>query len=204
MDCASCREILSAALDGEATPVEAAAARTHAESCLTCARFARDATRLHAEVRVASTGRVPDLTAEILAASGHRWTRREQALRLVLIGAALVSVAAAIPVLAASGGAHADHADQSIHHLGTFDLALAAGFAWVAWRPRRARAGFLPVGTVLAATCIALSVFDAAMGNSHTLRLASHGTAVVGLLAAWAIGRRPAPPPEAPALSLAA
>lgn len=40
MNCAEAEEILSAAADGEADEIEAASARKHARSCVTCGRFA--------------------------------------------------------------------------------------------------------------------------------------------------------------------
>jgi predicted anti-sigma-YlaC factor YlaD len=52
MDCGSYREIISAELDGEASPLRLSALRDHLSHCTTCARFQAHATVLTRSIRI--------------------------------------------------------------------------------------------------------------------------------------------------------
>lgn len=68
MECAQAREALSARLDGELTPTEAAALDAHLLECAACHRREDELQRLHQRLRVRAAEPVPDHSAAILAA----------------------------------------------------------------------------------------------------------------------------------------
>jgi len=179
MDCQLARTLLSASLDGETRPAEEIALGDHLGTCAACRAYAADARSLHRIVRVAPAEPVPDLTAEILAATAPPATDSAsgRGLRLGLVAIAVIQTLIALPGLFSP----AEHTA----HLAAFDLALAAGFCWVAARPARALSGFLPIGTVLVLLCAALAVTDAARGYGETFRAVTHSLAVLGIISAW-------------------
>jgi predicted anti-sigma-YlaC factor YlaD len=179
MDCEHARTLLSASLDGETRAAEEVALGEHLGGCPPCRAYAADARTLHRIVRIAPAGDVPDLTAEILAATADPVPDRPgtRALRLGLVAIAVFQILIALPGLFSP----AEHTA----HLAAFDLALAAGFVWVAARPARALSGFLPIGTVLVVLCAGLSLTDAARGYGETFRVVTHSLAVLGIIGAW-------------------
>ena len=66
MDCEACREVVSARLDGEATPAEEAAADAHLEGCADCRRAGSGAARITRLLRLHPTPAGPDLTDRVL------------------------------------------------------------------------------------------------------------------------------------------
>jgi predicted anti-sigma-YlaC factor YlaD len=183
MDCSTARETLSAAYDGEAGQLERQSLEAHLATCPGCRAFAADALALHRLVRVSPAPVVPDLTASIVAAHRPRPAERriELAGRGVLGAVAAVLLLLGLPALASTG-----HHDHSSHHLAAFDVAIAVGFAWVAWRPLRALAGFLPIGTALVAACIAVTLVDGTL----SLHVVSHAVSLFGLGVAWLLEAR--------------
>jgi predicted anti-sigma-YlaC factor YlaD len=178
MDCEQARLFVSVSLDGESFGDEELRLHEHLSACAACRRFAGDAEALHRLVRVAPAEPVSDLTAAILAgAQLPEAARPGRALRLGLVAIALVQVLLSLPTL--FGGA------VHTQHLAAFDLALAIGFLWVAAHPRRALAGFLPIGTALVVFCAGLSLSDAVSGNGETARAVTHSIAVLGMIGAW-------------------
>ncbi|HVM53651.1 MAG TPA: zf-HC2 domain-containing protein [Acidimicrobiales bacterium] len=67
MQCDAHRTILSAALDGEASPIERRAADAHVAGCRDCARWFEAATAVTRAARLAPARPVPDLAAKVLA-----------------------------------------------------------------------------------------------------------------------------------------
>jgi predicted anti-sigma-YlaC factor YlaD len=191
MDCSTAREILSAAYDGEASGVERQSLEAHLATCPGCRGFAADALALHRLVRVSPAPTVPDLTASILAADRPRPAERRIDLtaRGVLGAAATLLLVLGLPALASTG-----HHDHSSHHLAAFDVAIAVGFACVAWRPLRALAGFLPIGTALVVACIAVTFVD----GTESLHVVSHAVSLFGLGVAWLLEARLVHAPHRP------
>jgi anti-sigma factor RsiW len=70
MDCQQCREVVSAALDGEAAPEERAAADVHLGGCPACRTYAAGADRVTRLTRVRPAEEVPDVAAAVLSALG--------------------------------------------------------------------------------------------------------------------------------------
>ena len=155
---------------------------------------------MHRDVRLARAPAVPDLTAPILASIGsdHRpYPTHERALRITLALVAVVMIVAALPALVLG-----DDAGLPVHaarHVGSFDLALAVGFLFAAWRPSRV-AGLLPVVTALVACLIGTSLLDVLDGRTGALGEVQHAVEVVGLAAAWLLAH-PLRPRRRPRLS---
>jgi predicted anti-sigma-YlaC factor YlaD len=178
MNCEQARLLVSVSLDGEAVGDEEPRLHEHLSGCAACRSFAGDAEALHRLVRVAPAEPVPDLTGVILAgAQLPEAAPSGRPLRLGLVAIALVQVLLSLPTLF-GGAAHTQH-------LAAFDLALAIGFLWVAARPTRALAGFLPIGTALVVFCVGLSISDALRGDGETTRAVTHSIAVLGMIGAW-------------------
>lgn len=192
MTCKQCREMLSAALDGEASELEVAAARQHTDGCASCRAFAADAVRLHRRTRLAHAPAVPDLTPSILAAIGTderaRWgAARIRPLRLVLAVVAALEIAVALPALLL--GTDSGLSAHAARHAGSFALAIGVGFLYLAWRPRQA-GGLLVVAGALAGCLVLASVLDVATGHASALSEAQHAPEVVGLVTAWLLHRQ--------------
>src|SRR5690348_2163005 len=66
IDCATARELLSARLDGEASPLEQAAVGRHLATCPACAVLGAELERLHRAIRLRPADEVPDLSAAIV------------------------------------------------------------------------------------------------------------------------------------------
>ena len=77
---------------------------------------------------------------------------------------------------------------HAARHLGSFDIAVAVGFLFAAWRPARIP-GLLPVVAALVACLVASSLLDVAAGNTGALGEAHHATDFAGLAVLWLLGR---------------
>ena len=185
MHCDTARNAISARLDGEELGADSAELAGHLERCPACRAFARDAQSMHRDVRLARAPEVPDLTAPILASIGadsRQHGVHERALRVTLAIVAAVMIVAAVPALVLG-----DDAGLPVHaarHIGSFDLALAVGFLFAAWRPSRLP-GLLPVVTALVACLVGTFVLDVLDGRTGALTEVQHAVEVVGLAAAW-------------------
>lgn len=185
MNCNTARTAVSARLDGEDLGVDPDALDDHLQCCPACRAFARDAADMHRDARMARAPAVPDLTAPILASIGAEARPHgghERALRVTLAIVGFVQLVAAVPALVLG-----DDAGGSVHaarHIGSFDLALAVGFLFAAWRPARIP-GLLPVVTVLVACLVGTSVLDLVDGHTGALSETQHVVEIVGLAAAW-------------------
>ena len=196
MDCTRIRHAISARLDGEDPGVDPAVLDQHLAGCAACRGFARSAERLHRNGRLEPAPDVPDLTPSILAAVGAEPAPpvrdTQLALRGVLVVLALVQIGVAIPALVFGSDAHLPvHAAR---HIGSFDVAVAVGFLFAAWRPSRIP-GLLPVVAALVACLVGSTLLDVAAGNTAALGEAHHALAIAGLVVLWLI-RRDLPVPS--------
>ena len=191
MDCSSYRDLISARLDDELTALEAEALDAHLHHCPGCSSFAARAAALVPIVRVRAADPVPDLVAPILAAAKapKRDAIRDGA-RLMLAWVAIVELAFALPalVLGDSSGATSHVA----RHLGSFDVAIAAGLLYAAWRPHRALA-LIPVALVLTGCVIVTATFDLTDGSTSSGLEAHHLVDLVGFALLWIVAGRPLP-----------
>jgi predicted anti-sigma-YlaC factor YlaD len=185
MDCAACRDVVSAQLDGEASALETAAADLHLVTCAGCTGYRESVTALHRAVRVAPAEPVPDLSGAILAAHppvGEGARSGASDVSVWRLGLLLVAVAQVVAAVAHLGG------DHIVRDQASWEAALAAGFGWAAWRPQRS-SGLLPVAGVLTALLLVNGGLALAGGGTHHL-LAPLG--LVFLVLATRGGDRPA------------
>ncbi|QXC62887.1 zf-HC2 domain-containing protein [Aquihabitans sp. G128] len=199
MRCQSCREALSARLDGEDPGVADAVLDRHLASCAACRAFADGSALVRRRLAVRPAEAVPDLTAPILAAA---YADRRQAAaaaarsaasahwtRWALLGVALTQLALSLPPMLFGHDANAP-----IHlarELGAWDLALAAALLLVVFRPARAL-GLVPFAGALALAMLVGAVIDVASGRTAPWAESTHLLELVGLALLWVISRRPA------------
>ncbi|HEX2357932.1 MAG TPA: hypothetical protein VHI50_15935 [Micromonosporaceae bacterium] len=225
MRCDDVRVGLSARLDGEDPRIFPAALDGHLAGCAGCRSWLDRAEQVTRAVRVQPV-RVPDLTADVLAAvAADQATRdrpgaeadtpgrlprggagappdlraaRRQILRVAVGAAAVAQLALALPVLLGGLGVADD--PHTGREMASFDIALAVGFALAAFRPQRARA-FVPVAFVLAVCLAATSLVDLANASTALVHEVGHLAAVVQAALLWALGRAmpPARTPGRPA-----
>jgi predicted anti-sigma-YlaC factor YlaD len=187
MDCESYRLAISARLDGEDPELAAATLDRHLTGCPACRHWEAEATALTRAARLAAADPIPDLTPAILAAIGEERASRRVSrwdpafLRMALGSLAFIQLFFSAPALLGFDPQGPVHA---LREVGSFDLALAVGFLFAAWRPERAL-GLLPVAAALVA-CLALtSVIDLAEGRAAALSESVHLLDVVGLWLVW-------------------
>jgi predicted anti-sigma-YlaC factor YlaD len=190
MRCEDCREIVSAHVDGEDAAGEWAAASVHLRACAACRSFAAAGEQLRRATRLRPVEEVPDLTERIVAAAGiaPSFPDPSRPVRLVLAATALLQIALALPALVLG-----DDAQAPVHvarHLGSFDVALAVGFLWVAWRPARALDGVFPVAAALVACLVGSAVLDVVNARAVPSDELHHVTNLVGVAALWLLGPR--------------
>lgn len=208
MGCADYRELLSAELDGEADQAETAAAQGHLASCPQCRTWYADASAVTVLAR--RTGPLPLGVVDDAVLAALPTPRRLSAARLTLLlryALGLLGIAQFLLGAAQIGGV-ADghlHVPDAIggtapnhlwHESAAWNVALGAGFAWIALRRTRP-SGILPTLTAFVAVLALLSVNDAITGRVDYARLLSHGLVVVGyllLLTLSRLGRDPDAP----------
>jgi predicted anti-sigma-YlaC factor YlaD len=191
MSCTRIRHAISARLDGEDPGLDPEVVDAHLGSCAGCQRFAESAARLHRSTRLGPAPDVPDLTPTILAAIGEDATAAPRAdtqlaLRWVLVALALVQIGVAVPALLL--GSDAGLPVHAARHIGSFDVAVAVGFLFAAWRPTRIP-GLLPVVAALVACLVGSSLLDVASGNTAAFGEAQHVVEFAGLAALWLLSR---------------
>jgi predicted anti-sigma-YlaC factor YlaD len=193
MNCTQIRQAISARLDGEPLGIDRATLDAHLASCADCLAFATEAGELHRGVRLAAAPEIPDLTPGILAAIGAETSSGDTqlALRWILAVLAFVQIAVAVPALVL--GADANLPVHTARHLGSFDVAIAVGFLFAAWRPSRIP-GLLPVVAALVACLVGSSMLDVLAGNTAALTEAHHVTDFAGLVVVWLLNRPVARP----------
>lgn len=189
MDCTDARELVSAALDDEVAADERRTLDLHVAACSACAAYTTRVAALHRTGRVAEVEAVPDLTESILRAVGsdrvvQRHRERRKQLRLTLGLVALVQFAVALHALV-TGDLSAGHLARD---LAAFDLAIAVGFAVVAWQPGRAF-GLLPTALAIVGAIALVLVLDAAGGATLAGAESVHAPLLVGVAVLWQLSR---------------
>jgi predicted anti-sigma-YlaC factor YlaD len=198
MDCTTCRDILSAHLDGEDEPGEVAAAEAHVARCAACSAFADGVGVVHRMVRVQPADRVPDLTSAILT-TVHASPRPEDrsavarfdvarfdVRRMVLVLVGVVLFAIAVPAVVHQGGSMVEH--HLTRELAAFEVALAIGFVVVAWQPQRAP-GLLPMAAALAAVLGTIGLMDVQQGMGTMSAKVQHLVELAGISLVWLLAR---------------
>lgn len=197
VDCRACRDALSARLDGEDQPAERAATDAHLTGCPDCRRWYQHAADLNRLVAAAVDPRdggagVDDAVLD--AAPGPWRARLAGALRWALGGLGAAQALLGITQITALAGRTHAHTDQFAsaghlwHESAAWNLAVGAGFAWIA--VRRARpAGVLPVLTVFVGVLLLLSFQDVVVGQVQAGWLLSHGFLLAGYAIILLLGR---------------
>lgn len=165
MDCESWREHASALLDGEPAGAPVAVLESHMDECADCRRWREGAHEVTRRFRLAAAEDAPSpqhALQAVRAASGsaRRWSAVGFVRAgLIVVAAAQLAVAAPALLLGSDHGAPIHVA----HEMGSFDLALAAGFLVAAWRPSRARGmqGLVGVAALMLVATALLDLFAA-------------------------------------------
>jgi len=151
----------------------------HLVDCPTCAAFAVGSTQLHRASRLRTADDVPDLVGAVLARVETPKRSRPEWARYALFAVAFSQLLLALPALLLG-----DSLGASVHiarELGSWDVALAVGLLYAAWRPERA-AGLLPFAAALAATMVLTAVLDVASGRESAFAESHHLLEIVGLV----------------------
>jgi predicted anti-sigma-YlaC factor YlaD len=187
-DCERYRLAISAQLDGEDVGLERAGLERHLASCSPCRHFADEAADLKESVRVAANEATPDLTRAILTAIGAEQRRPRwdpAALRAGLAAVGVVQLLLAMPDLWSGIKGTPVHVARE---LGSFDLALAVGFLFAAWRPLRAY-GMVPLVAALVAGLTVTTGIDVMEGRVVAATEVGHLLEFMGLALVWALAR---------------
>jgi predicted anti-sigma-YlaC factor YlaD len=206
--CERYREALSARLDGEDLPIEAAELDAHLAGCAGCRQWADDAAAVTRLARVQVINRQPRVDGDALATGRKRRPRLSRVLRVLLGVFGAAQFALGILQSAGSETGH-DHSGGPLgvnpghlfHESAAWNVAIGAGFGWIALRRGRP-VGALPMLTAFVALLGLLSVNDIAGGRVDSLRLLSHGFVVAGYAIVVALTRPSLDPGQPPASRL--
>jgi predicted anti-sigma-YlaC factor YlaD len=188
MQCQRCRDALSACLDAEDDPVERAVAEQHLAGCGDCRRWLEGAaavTRL-ARVGIARPAPgVPDSVLDAVPPRSRRWLPAVLRLALGLVGA-LQSMLGVAQAVAAAGVAigtvrmfQGAAPEDLVHESAACNVAVGAGFLFVAWRRTRPSA-VVPILSAFVAVLCLVSVDDLVDGWVRSQRLVSHLLLLIG------------------------
>ena len=183
--CEQVREAISATIDGEDSPLPPAVVDGHLAECAACRAWTLDVDRVQRTARVSLAPTMTDETerfiaavhADVAAQSGSR--RRLLPARLGLVAVAVAQLVVAVPsLLLGHDGLAPEHV---AHELGAFTVALAAGFAWAAFRPRLAN-GMVPIVGIVAGLLVLTAWLDATWNNTTITSEWPHLLEVAGFL----------------------
>jgi predicted anti-sigma-YlaC factor YlaD len=194
MTCETCRDALSARLDGEDPGTPEALVDRHLAGCAACRAWSAQLTSAAGALRVTPAEPVPDLTAPILAAAAARRraaTPGPARVALLLVG--LAQVVVALPSLLGDADGASVHVARE--H-GAWELALAIGLVVAAVRPARTTGGLVPVLAVLTTALLVSTGIDVASGHTTAMSEAGHLLPLTGL-AMLVLLRRWTPTPDA-------
>jgi len=195
--CEDVRVAMSARLDGEDPGLAPEQIDGHLSQCAGCAAWLRAAQRLVVQLPEApdNTGRIMAAVAAdpLVAAEAARRRAaveaqgRQRVLRVAVAAAALVQLALAVPTLVSAFLA-TEVGPHTSREMAAFDIAVAIGFLFVAYRPARARA-LVPVAIVLAILLGVTSGVDIARGVAGPAHEIGHLVAVVQAGLLWGLAR---------------
>jgi predicted anti-sigma-YlaC factor YlaD len=206
VDCLTCRESLSARLDGETEPAPADQVDAHLAGCGACGAWLRGAEEVNRLLRVRPAVPVPDLSGAILADAPVLEPPQGWGVRGALVCVAVAQVALGLSQLvgADATAAHVAHgggppvAGHLFNESTAWNLALGVGLLWTAFRPRAA-AGLVPVLAGFLLVLLVYSTHDLVTGAAPVSRVLGHGLLVAGLALMVVVERRHRPPAPEPA-----
>lgn len=189
MDCETCRELISASIDDELSPLEHQTMRSHVARCPTCVAHGRRLLAVDETVQAADRPTAPDLSSAILdrhdaERAASRASSRVQLLRLALVAVGMVQLVLSLDQLL-HDAAFASHLSRD---LGGWDLAFAVGLLVCAANPWRARAILPMVVAVVAVITISMAV-DARRDAVALVTELPHLAEYAGLVLLWLLAR---------------
>jgi predicted anti-sigma-YlaC factor YlaD len=198
VDCLTCREAVSARLDGEDEPVPAAQTDEHLAGCAACRAWQVRITEASRLLRVRPAAEVPDLSAAILDLAVPPASTRGWWARIALIAVATGQLSIALAQMLGAGAPHDAHGGVHLFNESTaWNLALGIGLLWAAFRTR-VTSGLSPV---LGGFLLLLGIYsahDLVTGAVPASRVVGHGLLLLGLGLLIVINRGygdPAPQP---------
>ncbi len=159
-----------------------------------------EATALTRLVRTAVAAEpVPDLADAVLPAPSRKRLRLVPTLRVLLGLLGAVQILLGVTQISAAATATHIHGSGHLwHESAAWNVAVGAGFLWIAVRRGRA-VGMVPTLTAFIAVLTLLTANDMMVATVDTDRVLSHGFMVIGYLAVLALARTArttGPPPE--------
>lgn len=185
VDCDTCREALSARLDGEPEPAPAAETDAHLDGCASCRAWQHGAAALTRSLRLRPATPTPDLAPAVLAAAPPLARTRGWYARGGLAAVAVAQLTLGLSQVLGSGTAaarvHGPGGGHLFNESTAWNLALGLGLLWVALKPRAA-GGLLPVVSAFVAVLAFFSVGDLVSGAATVSRVTSHVILLLGLV----------------------
>jgi predicted anti-sigma-YlaC factor YlaD len=192
--CDEFREALSARLDGEDDPAERAVTDAHLAGCAACRQWWDAAARVTRMVRTSVVTHEVTVSDEVLAAApGPVRGRLVRAVRVALGALGVVQFllgAAQIGGFAAGRHLHTFGVgpDHLWHESAAWNVAIGAGFAWIAFS-RGPGSGLIPTLTAFVAALSLLTASDVIAGRVDLDRVLSHAFILVGYLLVLVLSR---------------
>lgn len=181
--CQTCREALSAHLDGEQEPAPAIEMARHLAECAACRCWQVKAIEVTRLAQVSAVTMPRDLTARILdgepvAVNTRSWWARAS-LGFVAFSQLAIGVAQVMGVSAL--GQHASDAGNLSNESMAWHLAVGIGLSWVVFHTSAA-AGQIPIVGGFVLVLLGLSTHDLIVGAAPVSRIAGHSLLVAGLV----------------------
>lgn len=193
MGCERCREALSARLDAEPGP--AAEVDAHLAGCRACRDWWERAAALNRTLRVRPVPPAPGLAERVMATAALPAPPRGTGWRVALAAVAVAQLAlgvgqlfgwhAGAPVMPAGMDSHLFNESTA------WNVALAFGLGWVAWRGRAG--GLLAVFGGFLVLLGAYCAHDLVTGVATAARVLTHGLLLVGFVLMLVVDRRGRP-----------
>ncbi|WP_432838620.1 zf-HC2 domain-containing protein [Dactylosporangium sp. CA-092794] len=196
MGCEQFREALSARIDGEDEPTSPATLDAHLQGCASCRQWRHQAASVTRLVRVQPVGH-RTIATERLAVYRPRYPVLSKFLRVLLGAFGAVQFVLGLAQVSWTGGTH-EHGTSSghlLHESAAWNVAIGAGFAWIAARRSRPT-DVLPMLTAFVVLLVLLSANDVIAGQVGSTRLLSHAVMLAGYVVVVMLSRLdPGQPP---------
>ncbi|MFC0527357.1 zf-HC2 domain-containing protein [Phytohabitans kaempferiae] len=194
MGCEEYREALSARLDGEDDAAERAATDVHLAGCAACRRWFDAAARVTRMARTSVVTHEVRVSDAVLAAAPGRG--RARLVRGVRVALGVLGVVQFLLGAAQIGGfAAGQHLhtfgvgpDHLWHESAAWNVAVGAGFAWIALSRGRG-SGLIPTLTAFVAALSLLTASDVIAGRVDLDRVLSHGFILAGYVLVVVLSR---------------
>jgi predicted anti-sigma-YlaC factor YlaD len=179
-ECHAVRGAASALGDGEEAILAPDVVDAHLATCPDCRSHLAAVEALDRRLRLAAAPRVPDLSAQILAAVdlGAR-TRRDRQRRWVVALTGAVMVVLALPGVTGAAFAHAQR------EVAVLEVAIGLALVLCARRPRRLAAGIFPVVAGMSLLVLATALLDLSAGLTTPLAEVAHLPPVMAAVLVW-------------------